>query len=852
MMREHGMNLTEIVEVVRDTRRLSSEQGDIPFSSFQLLDGYKHKSLMEKIAQVGISVKNHKSTSRYLNAVLRAIRKGQDAGQYLVLNISGLENCCDLQLSPLGTVEKKNCDPDEEVRVIHDLSFPRGKSTNDISDGASPPEIECENVATIAQRIERCHARFRGVLVKPLKRDVEVAFRHLMVASGNIRWMAATIPKIGVLIIGMSAPFGCTCSPAYYGIFGGAISWLVGRESPASLDPNTTDNVPFFAYEWVDDHVLAEPDIANRLHIANETVRLAMLAVLGPTAINEENFSTWETKLQVLGLTFVTAERTISMPQDKIDEAVARVRALQNNHHTSKTELQQFTPCLLVPACCKTTLPAASICIRTPPPRYGKIPVDGSLRQDEYWFETILTVGHFRDLALATYADITRIDVHLYMDASNVGLVNFNPATRQYNQVPFDVEEQEVISKSTGSDGFNINVQKQLCIAFAPMLFVRAWSDNTSAVAWINRLHSANAMAQEINRAIGLAEAIPLSPNLQKSSHPTTIPRIGLAIKEKYAVVLVARTGSVSGCLQNNTNTLISSLCSPFITGAQGWPQRDLTYQLKLYCPQLATFRGIICATTDTPSASTPDTTLLDAPVVATTETDTSCHRGNPVWNPWILRLQANPRLRPQGVAVMGFFFMLRRSEYLADGTRPYIIRFNDISFTAKHVIPVINLDEAIAITIRFRGSKTDQVGSGVTRTLYRSGSRWLCPVLAVWQLVQSSRSFGHNEALCATRIGKVLKADHLSEIIKTAREINAEPSQFGTHSMRSCGATALFAAGVDNLTMKTFGRWASDAFKRHTRMNDTVSRSLSLQVTQGARSRVSPVTPEGFLQLTN
>lgn len=129
--------------------------------------------------------------------------------------------------------------------------------------------------------------------------------------------MAATIPSLEVLIIDMSAPFGWTSSPAFYGAFGGAITWLVSRESPNSLDPSSGDNEPFIAYEWVDDHVLVEPHIGNRLHLANEALRLSLLAVLGPGSINEEKFSAWETKLQVLGLEFDTAACTISMPHDK-------------------------------------------------------------------------------------------------------------------------------------------------------------------------------------------------------------------------------------------------------------------------------------------------------------------------------------------------------------------------------------------------------------------------------------------------------------------------------------------------------------------------------------------------------
>ncbi|EGZ30158.1 hypothetical protein PHYSODRAFT_471613 [Phytophthora sojae] len=45
---------------------------------------------------------------------------------------------------------------------------------------------------------------------------------------------------------------------------------------------------------------------------------------------------------------------------------------------------------------------------------------------------------------------------------------------------------------------------------------------------------------------------------------------------------------------------------------------------------------------------------------------------------------------------------------------------------------------------------------------------------------------------------------------------------------------TALFAAGVDRLTIKLFGRWSSDAFERYTRMNEATTRSLAEQMEEG------------------
>ncbi|KAG2836886.1 hypothetical protein PC111_g4854 [Phytophthora cactorum] len=45
------------------------------------------------------------------------------------------------------------------------------------------------------------------------------------------------------------------------------------------MDGTSTDRDQFFAYEWVDDHVLVEPDVSNRLHLANETLRLVSIAI---------------------------------------------------------------------------------------------------------------------------------------------------------------------------------------------------------------------------------------------------------------------------------------------------------------------------------------------------------------------------------------------------------------------------------------------------------------------------------------------------------------------------------------------------------------------------------------------
>ena len=47
---------------------------------------------------------------------------------------------------------------------------------------------------------------------------------------------------------------------------------------------------------------------------------------------------------------------------------------------------------------------------------------------------------------------------------------------------------------------------------------------------------------------------------------------------------------------------------------------------------------------------------------------------------------------------------------------------------------------------------------------------------------------------------------------------IGEKPEQFGTHSLRIGGATALFAAGADATVIRTMGRWSSDIYRLYVR----------------------------------
>ncbi|KAG4054440.1 hypothetical protein PC123_g10446 [Phytophthora cactorum] len=568
------------------------------------------------------------------------------------------------------------------------------------------------------------------------------------------------------------------------------------------MDGTSTDRDQFFAYEWVDDHVLVEPDVSNRLHLANETLRLVSIAIQ-------------------LGLSYSRS------------------------------------------------------------PRYGNIAVDSAMIHDLQWTQMILDNGRLQELPLAMYTEMQPIDVHLYMDASNQGLAVLNPAVRQYIQVQFDEEEKDMIRKATGPNGFNINVREQM---HGPIT---------------NRLSSTNPMTQEVNRAIGLTEAmfgfriscghlpgainamadagtrartppfdrnwsncssswlqVPVKPMLRKiyttfsiNFNPTHWPQCQEQSTPLHGIDGrrgARRADIIDDYLQTAAATRTSSLSLLSTIGAPQQAQEGAHWRSKLCCPRLVTSLGIICATSDTRLGSMMGISWPCAGCSGCLHlhdkknlSPLQCYEDSENYV-----TAAQPTAACSGAAVVGFFFLFRRSEYLADGkkVKPCVISTNDVHFITERGLPTDSITEVAAITIVFRGSKTDQAGVGTKRTLHRSGSPWLCPVLASWELMRISRSYGTNEALCATGTGKVLAANRLSEVIKNAAvALGSEPSRFGTHSMRSGGATAMFVAGVDRLMIKS-GRWTSDAYERYTRMNDMVSRSLAQQMSRGARSCVSPV----------
>ncbi|ETO60172.1 hypothetical protein F444_21595 [Phytophthora nicotianae P1976] len=492
-----------------------------------LLHGYRHQDLVVAVATRGVAhklnsprppdgnhVRNHTSTRKYTQALIRSVSDGQASGTYLVLELSTALRWSELRFSPFGCVPKKDVDPLSK----HGLSM----------------TCQYESVRRLAEKIEVLVRQYPQLQVKVLKGDVKSAFGLIPVDAKLAAHFAGSCG--GLAIVDMTLPFGWTGLPAHYGAFGGAISFLVARESPKSLDPIEQDDESFFSFVWVDDHILLEVDRGNRLALAETALRLSMIATLGPKSINEKKFSSWSTRLVALGLTCDTQRRTISIPADKVHKALNRISDALSHPTVSRHQVEKLLRSLRYLAiCCRSTRAFLQRLhqLWRRSSRFQSIRLPQDARHDLRWVASLLQNGAANRVATSIMADTLEPAVHLFMDASNEGIAVLYPAAREYIRLQFDEEERlgMKLPTSGSTSWFSINVREALSAVLSVLvwgpqwqatcrpkdrpLHVRCWIDNASAVAWLGDHNTKTPAGQELTRVLYCAE---LSFNLHVTS----------------------------------------------------------------------------------------------------------------------------------------------------------------------------------------------------------------------------------------------------------------------------------------------------------------------------------------------
>ena len=188
----------------------------------------------------------------------------------------------------------------------------------------------------------------------------------------------------------------------------------------------------------------------------------------------------------------------------------------------------------------------------------------------------------------------------------------------------------------------------------------------------------------------------------------------------------------------------------------------------------------------------------------------------------------------------VAFFAMLRVGQYAGPRTKR-TLRDADIQLMcgdeviAWETCSDQDLARVTEVMASLRESKTDTCGDGDVRFLGATSGN-LCPVKAICSLVRARRQFGiafepERPFLRRQAGGKpaVFAYGEVAKLLKAAAVLEGhDPQDYGTHSLRSGGASALYAAGVAFEVIKKLGGWRSDCVLGYTWENRETARQAT------------------------
>jgi hypothetical protein len=195
----------------------------------------------------------------------------------------------------------------------------------------------------------------------------------------------------------------------------------------------------------------------------------------------------------------------------------------------------------------------------------------------------------------------------------------------------------------------------------------------------------------------------------------------------------------------------------------------------------------------------------------------------------------------------------MRSCEYLkvpqAHLRRTDILKIRNIKFyrngrLLSHDHPELEYADCVSITFKMQ-KKDEKVD---TVTMYRTEHLFMCPVRAWAAIVKRIRSYpGADENTPVSSVWRLNRIEHITsdEVIKSLgyENLGVEKGDFGTHSIRSGGAMAMYLDEVPIYSIMMIGRWSSDAFLRYIRKQvEQFSHNISKRMNKHMHYRHIPL----------
>ena len=194
---------------------------------------------------------------------------------------------------------------------------------------------------------------------------------------------------------------------------------------------------------------------------------------------------------------------------------------------------------------------------------------------------------------------------------------------------------------------------------------------------------------------------------------------------------------------------------------------------------------------------------------------------------------------------LMGFYFLLRSSEYLRKGgevDQQKCLRWRNITWAINNSTddapPGIDCDEVVVF---HEFSKNDFLGQGTDNNIKKCSDTRMC--IPTWlntlrrlnpAVFKESRS---DEFMLTMTDGTVLPKVVIERLLKEAStRLGLDPRLMSSHSLRAGGCTAMYNAKFDDHEIQRRGRWVSNCWKIYAwssrrRDNDCAERMTQVDV---------------------
>ncbi|OWZ02848.1 LOW QUALITY PROTEIN: hypothetical protein PHMEG_00025522 [Phytophthora megakarya] len=793
--------------------------------------------------------------------VTHRLLKDYYAGRCILATVAALTTEPGFHSSAFALVPKKDVPLSEDGRIINDLSAPCGSSVNEATDSTLTPDAGWDPFSCIALRILELRIRYPGCRVYALVADIAEAFHHVPVHARHSSAFGGTFPRSQIGIVSGMAVFGWTASPGFFAVMGKATRHY--QRSGVSHVNGYPE--PFWIFEWVDDIVLIEVDLDDRLLRAERRLRDADKLVFGSDGWHEGKFATWSEQRKIDKIKHVVSEtlKLRFVPLKTLDSLIGVLRHILTFIPIAKPFIQRLV----------------STQIRIMQTGAIGTPMTAELRADLLWWNELVFDNQFAGVPMTLFeAEPSELDGWVILHSANyITVFGLTPKRSQRFCIANVVDEAD-ISRT-------VLQLVERWVAIEPV------QQNWSHI----RLYRPGGAATIENLALALARRklkLTVTRVLSRASEtkPCGVPYPSLErylLPDRLDQIMESTSKLKRSSINSNSLRAYEKRFSHWedFCGEFGFPtwinnlsQERQARIVGLFAGLCAleghnsrkqgnkyqTFNGKMAAVAFAHKRvrnarlnyKTPEFELIAR---GFKRTNSSVDRKQPVTASLLLEVyrqlqnqQCQNREETDllwGSIVIGFFFLDRSSELWGPISKDEInegvvhcVRAADVVLRNRYGQQTEPGSGAVSsVEIRYRSHKGDPTRQGNTIRHYRSGLQGLCPVEAAELCLLTRRKWLDRgkrlgDYLTSVDISKTISKSTVAKAIKNAaKATGAEPKEYSTHSLRIGGACALLGAGKSELVIKLMGRWSSWCFSVYPRLQPGMMKDVAQHMIRGS-----------------